>query len=148
MIHVQASPPEHHDWIASRAGLSLHAGFMALEAMDDAGRIVGMVGFDGWTPSSVALHVALDTPSALRHLIYPVFGLVFDPEPEGCGKRRINLTVLSTNTRSLALVKHLGFKETHRVKDGWDLGVDIVVFEMRREHCRWIRHETEEVWAA
>lgn len=145
---VQAAPPEHHEWIAKRAGLTLHGGFMAIEAIDDAGRIVGMVGYDGWLPRAVCLHVAVEHPAALRRLISAGFGVAFEPAPAGFGKAAVIATVLSTNTRSLNLVRKLGFRPAY-VGRGWaGEDVDFCVFEMRREECRWLRAEGRAAWAA
>ena len=146
MVTVRPAPPEHFGWLAEQAKVVIGASFRAMEAVDAQGRILAMVGFDGWTPAAVMLHVALEHPGALRHVLRPAFGLVFDPEPRGCAKTLINATVLGDNAKSLRLVKHLGFRETHRVRDGWDRGIDIVLFEMRRQDCRWV--DQEAAWAA
>jgi RimJ/RimL family protein N-acetyltransferase len=141
VIRVQAAPPEHHKWLAERAGLSLHSGFGAIEAIDDAGRIVGMVGYDGWLPGSVCLHIALEHPAALRHLIRAGFGVAFDAPPRGFGKAAAVATVLSTNKRSLKLVERLGFRHAYTGRDWGGPGVDFVYFEMRRNECRWLVQE-------
>lgn len=138
MIRVQAAPPEHHHWLAERAGLTLHSGFGAIEAIDDSGRILGMVGYDGWWPGAVALHIAIDHPSALRHLLRPGFGVAFDAKPGGFGKSAVTATVLSTNEKSLRLVRHLGFRHIHTGRDYAGAGVHVEFFEMRRDECRWI----------
>jgi hypothetical protein len=132
-------PPEHYPWIAERAGLTIGPTFRAIEAVDSNGRVHGAVGYDGWTRSSVSVHVAVDHPAALRHLVRPGFRIPFDE----FNRLVIVATVLSTNAKSLRLVKHLGFIETHRIVDGWDVGVDLVLFEMRRSHCRWVEQKKE-----
>jgi RimJ/RimL family protein N-acetyltransferase len=136
-LRVQAAPPEHHPWIAERAGLSLHPGFMALEAVDGE-RILGMVGFDGWLPGAVCLHVAIEHPIALRRLISAAFTSAFAPAPRGFGKRAAIATVLSTNKRSLRLVRRLGFRDAYVGRDWSGPGVDFMAFELRREECRFI----------
>ena len=138
MVHVHAAPPEHHAWIAERARLALHPGFMALEAVDESGRILAMVGYElGW-PGTVMMHVAIDHPHALKHILRPGFGAAFDAPPRGFGKVAATVTVLSTNTRSLRLVEHLGFRHIHTGRDYWASGVHIEFFEMKREDCRFI----------
>jgi hypothetical protein len=96
-----------------------------------------MVGFDGWTPGSVSFHVALEYPAALRRLIKPAFDLAF----VRLKKQVVLATVVSTNQRSLRLVRHLGFRETHRIVDGWSVGAHLVIHEMRRPECRWLEPE-------
>jgi RimJ/RimL family protein N-acetyltransferase len=126
-------------WLASRAGLSVHPSLEAIKATDTTGRIVGMVGFDGWTPGSVSFHVAVEYPAALRRLIRPAFNLAFVQL-----KRQVVLaTVLSTNKRSLHLVEHLGFRRVCEIKDGWDVGAHLVIHEMRRHECRWLETDGE-----
>ena len=124
-------------WLASRAGITVHPGLEAIKATDKNGRIVGMVGFDGWTPASLSMHVAVEYPAALRHLIRPAFSLAFDR----LQKHVVLATVLSTNKRSLILVRHLGFRETHTIIDGWSVGAHLVIHEMRRPECRWLEPE-------
>lgn len=142
---VRAAPPEHHPWIAERATLSLGPQFMAIEAVEGE-RVLAMVGFDGWTPSAVSLHVAVEHPAALRHVLKAGFGVAFDAPPRGFGRRLAVATVLGTNKKSLRLCEHLGFCEVGRLPDGWDKGVDLVFLAMRREDCRWIGEEQR--WAA
>ncbi|WP_242394854.1 GNAT family N-acetyltransferase [Anaeromyxobacter oryzisoli] len=146
MIVVRAAPPEHYRWIAERAQLVCGSQFRALEAVD-GDRIVAMVGFDGWTPNAVSMHVALDHPSALRHVLRPAFGIAFDAPPGGAGKGVAVATVLSTNRASLRLVKHLGFREVGRITGGWERGVDLVLLELSRERCRWVAHQDRRVAA-
>jgi hypothetical protein len=139
---VRAAPPEHYGWIAQRAQLVPGPSFRAIEAVDEQGRIHGMVGYDGWTENMVCVHIALDHPGALRHLIKPGFGIPFLE----LGRGVLVAQVLSTNERSLRLMTRLGFTYLSRVRDGWAKGVDVCLFEMRREDCRFI--EKEERWAA
>lgn len=144
MIRVQAAPPVHHSWLAERAGLALHSGFMALEAVR-GDQIVGMVGFDGLSGSndpqphgSVVLHVAVEHPAALRHLLRAGFGAAFEAPPRGFGRVAAIATVRSDNAKSLRLVRHLGFRQVFVGRDYAAPGVDFVYFELRREDCRFI----------
>jgi RimJ/RimL family protein N-acetyltransferase len=137
-VIIQAAHPSHHPWIAERAKLELHPGFMAIEAVDDSGRIVGMVGFDGWLPQAVCLHIAIEEPIALRKLLPAAFGVAFEPPPRGFGKVAAIATVLSTNEKSLRLVGRVGFEKLYAGRDWSGPGVDFCVFEMRRERCRFI----------
>lgn len=135
MIEVRAAPSEHYDWIARRAHLAVGGSFRAIEGVDESGRIVAMVGYDGWTPNSCAMHVAVENPMAFRRMVRPAFGIPFAE----AGRRVVVCGVLSTNLASLKIVKHLGFKPFGVLRDGWAEGVAIHYFEMRREDCRWIR---------
>lgn len=128
---VRQAPAEHYAWIAERAQLVIGDQFRALEALD-GDRILGMVGYDAWTLNACNMHVALDSPIAVRGLLPQAFELPF----KSIGV--VTCNVVSTNERSLRLVRHLGFKELTRVRDGWAVGIDMLLFEMRREDCKWI----------
>ncbi len=135
MILVRPAPPEHLPWLAQRATLVVSPSLRAIEAVNErTGRVLGIVGYDGWLPNACAMHVAIEEPVAVRRLIGPAFGIPFVE----LGLGLVLAWVLSTNERSLRFVRHLGFRETHRIRDGWRLGVDLVLLEMRREDCRWI----------
>lgn len=132
-VIVRSAHPDHYAWIARRTRLNIGPGFHALEAVR-GDKIIGMVGFDGWTATSVAMHVAVDEPHVIRRLLRPSFGLAFYEY----GKEVVIAQVLGTNVRSLRLVKGLGFREVFRGTDWVDHGVDMVLLEMRRGECRWL----------
>jgi RimJ/RimL family protein N-acetyltransferase len=134
VIEVRPAPAEHYAWIASRAGLVAGSEFRAIEAV--AGdRILAMVGYDGWTPNSCIMHVAIDEPIAIRRLIGPTFQLPFERLNRGV----VLASILSTNGPSLKFVRRLGFEKLGAIRDGYAVGVDLVVFQMRREKCPYIR---------
>lgn len=137
---MRPAPPEHYSWIADRASLVVDDQFRAIEAMDGA-RIAGMVAFTGWTPNAVHLHIALESPIALRRLVTHGFGIAFNR----CGKGVALAPVMSTNRRSIRLVEHLGFRLAGVLADAWAPGVDVRIYQMRRDECRWLK---EAKWAA
>lgn len=120
-------------WFQVRTGYVPGPDFRSMVAVGEDGRIRGMVGFDGWTPNSVHMHVALDEPIAARHLLRPAFAEAFSG-----GRRLVIGAVRGGNLRSLALALHLGFRKAYVMKDGWAVGEDVVLLEMRRDECRWI----------
>ena len=134
MIEVRAAPPEHYSWIAERANLKVGPDLRAIEAVD-GDRILGMVAYDNWMPNACSMHLAIEVPIASRRLIKPAFGIAFIEF-----KRQVVIGyVLSNNAKALALDLHLGFKEVGRLRDAWGPGVDMVIMEMRREDCRWLK---------
>ncbi len=132
---VRAAPPSHFNWLKLRTHCELTDGFRAIEALDEDGIVRGMVGYSGWTYNSVAMHVCIETPGALKALLRPAFEYPF---VEGTKKLLLGITA-SDNKVALKFNKHVGFREVHRIKDGFADGVDLVVQEMWREECRWIR---------
>ena len=126
---------EHeYGWLVERAGCDVTPGFKAIKAVDDAGRIHGMIGYGAWTANSCLMHIALDNPASLRSLLKWCFRYVF----EQTGRGVAFATVRGTNARSLRLCKRVGFREVYRLRDAVAVGEDMVLFEMRREDCRWI----------
>lgn len=134
-MRVLAAYPEELAWLANRTDAAFTPGARAIKAVDATGRIRGMVAYDGWTVSACQAHMAVDSPIVWRSLVRPAFSYPF----EEAGKSLILGIVPGDNAKSLAMVEALGFREVHRVKDGWAPGVPLVVHEMRREECVWLK---------
>lgn len=127
-------------WIASRLGLHLTPAARGICAVDGQGNVRGGVLYDTWMPNSVQAHMATDTPVAWRVLlphvfVYPFLGPKADGEE---GRGLIFSHIRSSNQRSLAMAKALGFRLAERIRDGFAVGEDLVRVEMRREECRWL----------
>jgi hypothetical protein len=133
-VIVQASQPKGLEWICERTGLVPTADTRAIEAVDSTGAVRGMVAYEGWTQNSVRVHVAVDTPLAFRHMLRPAFEYPF----VAAGRGILIGIIPASNARSVRFNRHVGFVETHRIRDGLRAGVDLILFEMRREQCRWL----------
>lgn len=131
---VRAAPPEHFQYLVERAGVAPTPYFKAIEAVDEKGTVHGMFGYDGWTPNAVVMHVALDNPATLRHLIYPAFQYPFVQLGLGVALCAIR----GDNARSLRLTERVGFTRAYTIKNCFGGGVDQMIYELRRENCRWI----------
>ena len=128
--------PEEYQWLVDRVGCDITAGFKAIKVVDEAGTIHGMVGYGSWTANAVMLHIALDNPVALREILKWGFRYPF----EQCGRGIALASVRAKNEKSMRLCRKVGFREVYRVKDGIEVGEDMVLFQMRREDCRYIAH--------
>lgn len=128
-MKVQAAPPQNWQWLVDRVGCAITPSFRAIEAVDVYAKVHGMVGYDRWTDNSCEMHVAVDSPMVIRHLLYPAFEYPFLQ----CGKGVVIGLVRSDNYKAIKLDKHLGFTELQRIKDGHSKGVDLIIFEMRKE---------------
>lgn len=131
---MRVTTQEARAWLTERTGYVPGGDFRSLVAVDSHGRVRGLVGFDRWTPNAVHMHVALDAPAAGRALLRAAFAEAFSE-----GRALARGEVRAGNFRSIALAAHLGFREAHRIRDGWAKGEDMVLFEMRREECRWLK---------
>lgn len=135
-LRVCAAPPEHFGYLLGRLGYAPTRYFEAIEAFDPGtGRIWGMVGYDNWTPNAVEMHVVLDAPIVARVLLPASFDYAFNQ----CDRRIAIGRVASDNAKAMRFDEHIGFKELFRVKDGQRDGVDIVVLELRKKDCRWLK---------
>ncbi len=138
---VHAVPPEHFGWIQQRTGCCLTGDFAAIAALDSGGIIKGMVAYCGWTYTSVQVHFAIDTPAAVRALVYDNDSPAFRVPFVNAQKRILIGCVPSQNPNALKLNRHFGFVEVARIRDGYGDGNDIVLMELRKEHCRWLSGE-------
>lgn len=136
-MKVRAANDNDLRWLAERTGWVFTDRARGVAVVDSKGRTRGVVGFDEWTPNSVRAHMAVDTPIAWRSLVGPAFRYPF----EECGKTLILAVVNSDNTRSTNLVREFGFREVHRVSNGWSNGVDLLMFQMHRDECRFLSRE-------
>lgn len=114
---------------ARRVGANVSPDVRGIAAVDSAGRVRGAILYYDWTRSAVFAHVYTDTPMAWRALAPVAFAYPFG---EG-GRRVLFAHIRASNARSVRAVQHLGMREAARLKDGWDVGEDVVVFEMRAE---------------
>jgi hypothetical protein len=123
------------DWAAERVDITFSPRAQGIAALDASGCVRGVVVFDSWTPTAAQLHVALDTPIALRCLLTAGFGYVFRQE----GRRLLWMLVNESRSHAVHLAREMGFREAHRVRQGESSDLDIILFEMRREECRWLK---------
>ena len=127
--------PRYWEWMDVRANVVKADDTQGFVAVDEHGDIQGGVVFDSWTFTSVCAHIAIENPFVLRHgFLENAFGYAF----EFADKELMIGITPSDIPEALKFNKHIGLRETYRIKDGHDYGVDLVVQEMRRDECRWI----------
>lgn len=103
------------------------------------GEIDAVVVFQNFTHSSAQVHQMIENPMVLRH---GFFTEVVEYIYNTAGLKVMIGLVPSDNERALRFNEKLGFSETHRIKDGFNEGVDMVVMEARREDlARWFLKE-------
>lgn len=132
-MNCRPARPEDLEWLVARSTAALTPKALGLKVTDGE-KIVGMCVFDGWTPNAVQMHVALDNPLAGRALLVPAFACAFI----SFARNVVLADVAACNAKCVRLVHGLGFVEARRTLDGWDTGVDLLHFEMRKAWCRWL----------
>ena len=89
--------------------------------------IMGMVGLDGWTPTSVMAHWFIRHPRCIMPLWREVVWYLARH-----GRKKVIGSTPGDNVRALRMIfGRLGFREIARIKDGWDDGIDIVISEYK-----------------
>lgn len=100
-------------------------------------KVLAVAGYDDFTLNAVQMHIWIANPKGFwsKQFIQECFRFPF----EICNLGIVIGVTPGDNTRALEFNRRVGLKETYRVKDGWSPGTDMVIQEMRREHCRWIK---------
>ena len=113
-------------WFTELTSYYTTANFVGIVALLDDGARGGMMGMDFWTPKSVQLHIALNTMEALPPLWKETVAFI-----KSHGREIVYAVTPADHLTSLGLQSAAGFKQTYRLVDGWDTGVDMVVSERR-----------------
>jgi len=132
-------------WLCERIGLMPSPHLRCIANVTPAGRILGVVGFDGWNDASCQMHVAGVGNWVTRELLHAVFDYPFNK----AGLKVVLGLVPSGNDRALKFNRHLGFTEVARIPDAHPDGA-LVLLQMRRENCKFLRtrHGQEVISAA
>jgi hypothetical protein len=94
------------------------------------------VGFDGFVGKVCQIHVVnFSKKYTPRKLLFAVFDYAFNKT----GVETLLGMVNSLNTDAMKYDQNLGFKEVHRFEKMHDDGGDLVIFEMKKADCRFIR---------
>ena len=124
------------DWLYARATPTWTPRSRGIVALEKDGTIAAAAVFDSWTKTSCQAHIAIENPLAIKYgFLHECLTYVFVDS----GRRIIVGLTPSTNEKSLRFNKKMGFEVVHRMKDGWDEGVDYVVQELHKRNAgRWI----------
>ncbi len=96
--------------------------------------------YDHWAHNSVQVHVFAPSLRALFHAdtLREIFRYPFV-----LADRAVLVAVTPADQRgSLAVSGWLGFREKYRIRDGWKVGVDMVLKELRREDCKFLEQRS------
>lgn len=131
---VQEAPREHWAWLIERLDLYITGAFTAIEAIDSAGTVRGMIGYDRWSggQGSVEMHCAVEHPAAWLALVGPGLQYPFE-QAYGKGVGLVYATVRDNNEPIKKFLYRLGWTMTHRLREGWGPNIDLLIFEMRRK---------------
>lgn len=128
---IRAAAPSEIAWVCGKLPLPYS------QAMRGVCNVGAMVIYDSWTPNAAQVHIYSSGPRHLlnREFLTEAFTYGFIQ----CDKGKLFTITPSSATESLKVSDALGFRESYRQIDGWDIGVDMVVKEMLRNECRYLR---------
>lgn len=106
---------------------------------DGVPKLVASVGYSHFCGQTCAMLVAGDGNWLTRELLWAAFDYPFNQ----CGVVQVFISVARNNYKSQRFCRHLGFQYLTSVKDGKAKGIDLDVFTMRREDCRWLSIKQE-----
>jgi RimJ/RimL family protein N-acetyltransferase len=100
------------------------------------GEIQAICVLDNWSANSCMIHIWINNPFVLKYgFAETIFEYVF-----GGGRNKIIGLTPSDNPKALKFIKHIGFVEKYRIRDGYAVGVDFVLTEFTSEDfAKWER---------
>lgn len=134
-MRVQHAIVEHHRWLRDQlGGRAFCADFKAIEAVNEEGKIMAMVGFDRCTYTAAECHYAAPNFSGMRALLRPMFDYIFNQ----VGKQLILTCIPSHSVNMINFALKLGFEQYARIQDGYKLNDDTIRLVMRKRQCRFL----------
>jgi hypothetical protein len=134
--------PADWGWCQTKVGILRcedTGGIMAIDT--DKNETVGAVIMDNWTQNSVQCHFMISSPLVLRHQFLECgFDYMFNQR----GVARVYGLVPANNEKAVKLNVNMGFTIKARMEEAYEVGVDYLLFEMKRENCRFIHQARPE----
>lgn len=125
----QGEAPILWQWMNSQTRLPWSSDLRTIGLLRDNGTVAATVAFNAWTYQACWMHVAFDNPHCLsRKLLKAAFDYPFNV----VGVRAVYGLTPKDNEEAIRLNKKVGFKQIAET-------VDCIMFELRREDCRWIQ---------
>jgi L-amino acid N-acyltransferase YncA len=110
--------------------------FQAFGTVSEAtDRLMGVVAYNGFWGHVCTMHTAGDGNWVSRRLLWRSFDYPF----RQLGLQAVLAPVAASNARALNFDTKMGFKEVHRIRNGWDLGDDLIILQLLREDCHWLK---------
>jgi len=121
-------------WIAKEEGCD-YPQETACIGQEKDGKLIAVVGYNGFLPQSCQIHVAsTDVYWLNKELLFAIFDYPFN-------KLKLNAIIAPIykgNVKSLNLCRKLGFEQIADIPYAHLYG-DLVVMLMRRNHCKWLQ---------
>jgi RimJ/RimL family protein N-acetyltransferase len=104
--------------------------------LNEEDALVGGVTFTNFTGREIWASIWCDDPRMwTRTNLFTMFDYCFGT----CNVRRISVIVKADNSKSLSMVRKLGFVQEGVSRDFFADGLDGILFGMLKEECKWIK---------
>lgn len=110
--------------------------YSALGWMGEDGQLRAAVVYDGYTRINIDMHIAAE-PGATWFVPFFV-GEAFRYPFEQLNVRRVTAKTPANNAASIKFGRALGFRPEGRIRQALPGGVDLCIFGMLRDECRWL----------
>jgi hypothetical protein len=124
--------PALREWLCSRIGLVPTENIQCLGTVN-GGRILGVVGFDGYNGASIQMHVAGEPGWLTRGLIKATFDYAFNV----CKVNVVLGLIPSGNVQAIRFNSMLGFSVRDTIEGAHPDG-SLVLMAMYRRECRYL----------
>lgn len=126
-------------WVGERVDAETFGPCVAIGVELDGNIIAGVV-YNMHSPADIHMHVAVENGARLRRYELDIaFGYPF--RQLKC--KRITGLVRSDNLAAQRFDEHLGFVREGLKRRATSDGVDVIVYGMLREECRWLMDEEQ-----
>lgn len=130
---ISAATADELDVFCEKLSIAHGPDMRGMKLTTDKG-IEAMVAFDYWTPNSVQIHV-WSGGHFTRRFLYEIFKYLFVTNDKGI----VICVIPCDNTASLDFSRRVGFRKIYEIPDGWAPGTSMVIQELRKHECIWLR---------
>lgn len=124
------------EWVCERLPQMKDTTPFTCIGIEDKGRLIAGVIFDGFTGTDINITIALEKGRIWRQKwMFGVFAYVFTQLQ--C--QRCSVDVADDNAASIAFIEHLGFVKEGVKRCSLPGGIDSIVYGMLRGECRYLR---------
>ena len=131
--------PADWGWVNEQVGIVRCEDTTGIMAIDlDTNTTIGACIMDNWTQNSVQCHFMITNPLVLRHqFLECCYDFMFNSG----NIARIYGLVPANNDKAVKLNTHMGFTIKARLEEAFEVGVDYLLMELKRENCKFIEQK-------
>ncbi len=124
-------------WVNSMVGIIRCEDTTGIMAIDlDKNETVGACIMDNWTQNSVQCHFMITNPLVLRHqFLECCFDFMFN----NSNVARVYGLVPANIEKAVKFNTHMGFTIKACLEEAFEVGVDYLLMELKRENCKFIK---------